>query len=709
MPGQEADTFFNHANSLKAAGRTDEAIAAYRRALTARPDFIDAHIRLGNTLAAAGKHEEAAQSYRQVLRLQPNHLDALNNLANTLLLGNKPQEAMPMYRRVLAARPDHFLAWNNLSAALVAAGEFTQAIDAARRAMAIRQDYPPLQRNLGDAHSGLSQWVQAAESYRKLLDLERLSPGPPGFAADARTRLGVVLKNLGRIDEAIATFRDVINSAPDNLQARDELANLYWQGGDMDMALAECKKTVELFPKSTQAHNALGNVYMETGRLTEAIASYEKALQLNPTNFIAHDHNVFSILFHPDYDSARILEETRRWAARHGAPRPIQPHHNNRDPNRPLKIGYVSPDFRDHVVGRNILPLLKNRDSQNFQIYCYSGTTDFDRFNRQFRDLADFWHDTGYWTDEKLAAQIRTDGIDILVDLSLHLGGNRLPVFAHKPAPVQVTFAGYPGTTGVSAIDYRLTDPYLDPDAASEAFYTEKTICLPHSFWCYDPVATELDTEPDPGLPPAAASGQITFGCLNSFRKINPVVLKLWAAVMNRIPNSRLLVLSPLGAHRDALVQNLSQHGINPTCVGFVDRGTRRDYLDAYRRIDIALDTLPYNGHTTSLDALWMGVPVVTLIGKTIAGRAGWSQACNLDLKDLVAKTDEEFIDIAVNLAENLPRLTELRSSLRTRMRASPICDAKGWTRAIEAAYRKMWTAWVKAPSIPAPGTPGEG
>ena len=693
MPGHEADTYFNYANSLKAAGKSDDAIAGYRRAIAARPDFVDAHFRLGNTLAAAGRHEEASRYFREVLKFNPNHLDAQNNLANTLLLENNLDEAIAMYRRVLAMRPEHFLAWNNLSAALVAAGEFTQAVDAARRALAIRQDYPPLQRNLGDAHAGLGQWIQAAECYRKLLDLDRLQPGPPGFAADARVKLAIALKYLGRIDDAVATLREAINMTADNLHARDELANLFWQGGEMDKALAECKKTVELFPDSTQAHNALGNVYMETGRLTEAVACYDKAIQLKPTNCVAHDHKVFSILFHPDYDSSRILEETVQWACRHAAPRPIQPHQNNRDPNRPLKIGYVSADFRDHVVGRNILPLLKNRDSENFQVYCYSGATDFDRFNQQFRDLADFWHDSAYWTDEKLAGQIRADGIDILVDLSLHLGGNRLPVFAHKPAPVQVTFAGYPGTTGVSAIDYRLTDPYLDPDAASEAFYTEKTIRLSHSFWCYDPVAMEVDTEPEPGFPPATASGQIMFGCLNSFRKINAVVLKLWAGVLNRVPNSRLLVLGPLGAHRTALVQTLSQHGIDPSRVGFVDRGGRREYLDAYRRIDIALDTLPYNGHTTSLDAIWMGVPVVTLIGKTVAGRAGWSQACNLQLTDLAAKTDGEFISIAVNLAENLARLTELRTSLRPRMGASPICDAQGWTRAIEAAYRQMWLA----------------
>lgn len=694
--GQNADSEFNLANSLKAAGKTAEAIAAYQRAVAVRPDFLEAHFKLGNTLANAGKPDEAAESFRTVLRISPNHLDALNNLGNTLLIGGKTEEAITTYRRVLAMRPDYFLAWNNLSAALVIVGEFIQAIDAGRRALAIRQDYPPLQRNLGDAESGLGHWPEAAEHYRKLIDLERLQPGGPGFAADARIKLGIALKHLSRFEEAVALFREAMKLTPDNLEPRDELANLYWQRGEMDEALAICRQTVQLHPQSSQAHNGLGNVYLETGRLDEAVASFEKAVQLQPSNVTADDHRVFSILFHPDYDSARIREETMRWASRHAPPRPVLPHPNDRDGQRPLKIGYVSADFRDHVVGRNILPLLRERNSDRFETYCYNCGTDFDRFYQQFRDLADGWHDVGSWRDEKLAAQIRTDGIDILVDLSLHLGGSRVGVFAHKPAPVQATFGGYTGTTGVSAMDYRLTDPYLDPDAGSEADYTEKSIRLPDSFWCYDPTAMEVERAPDPGPPPAVVCGQITFGCLNNFRKINPGVLRLWAGVMNRIAKSRLLVLAPRGSHREALVEHLREFGIEGDRIGFIDRGSREEYLDAYRLIDIALDTVPYNGHTTSLDAMWMGVPVVTMIGKTIAGRAGWSQANNLKLTELVARGPDEFIAIASALAEDLPRLAELRASLRPRMRASPLCDMVGWTRGIEAAYRQMWLGWVQ-------------
>ena len=265
---------------------------------------------------------------------------------------------------------------------------------------------------------------------------------------------------------------------------------------------------------------------------------------------------------------------------------------------------------------------------------------------------------------------------------ALHTGGNRLPVFARKPAPVQVTFGGYPGTTGLRAIDYRLTDPYLDPPGLHDDEYVERTIRLPHSFWCYDPAAMEVADFAEPGPPPAFSSGYITFGCLNNFRKINDGSLQWWAKIMTRVDGSRLLILAPLGSHRADLANRMAQWGVTPDRIGFVDRGSRDRYLDSYRLIDLALDTIPYNGHTTSLDALWQGVPVVTLVGTTVAGRAGFSQARNLGLTELVADTPEQFIAIASDLAGDLPRLAELRKSIRSRMRASPICDAVGWAAA---------------------------
>jgi len=694
MPGLNAETLYSQGNALAAAGKLDQAIAAYARAIELRPEFLDAHFKLGNALANTARCDEAAKSFRRVLQIDPNHVDALNNLGNTLLATGQADEAVSLYRRVLAIRPDHFLAHNNLAAVLVMTGQFAEAMEFARRAVAMRRDYPPAHRNLGDALAALGKWPQAAESYKKLVELDSARPSAnPGAAADARMKLGMAMRHLGRFNDAISLFQQAIALTPGDLDPRDRLANAYWENGDMDEALAVCRQAVQTHPPEAKAHHNLGNVYVECGRLDDALASFDKAAELDPSNSVAPSNRVFAVMFHPDYDSARILHELKQWERRFAPQTAGVKHPNDPSTQRRLRIGYVSADFRDHVVGRNVLPLFQRHDRAKFQLFCYSNDSPPDRFNRQFRALADGWRDIATWPDDKLAAQIRADKIDILVDLSLHLGGSRLAVFARKPAPVQVTFGGYPGTTGLAAMDYRLTDPYLDPPGAPDDAYAERSVRLPHSFWCYDPAAMEVADAPEPGPPPAVAAGRITFGCLNNFRKINDRVLQLWAGVLQAIP-SRILLLAPRGSHRAALVDRLRQLGVHPDRIGFIDRGSRAQYLDSYRLIDIALDTVPYNGHTTSLDALWMGVPVVTLIGQTVAGRAGYSQTTNLGLPDLAARTPEQFTAIALALANDLPRLAELRGSLRRRMRSSPLCDAAGWTAAIEAAYRQMWQHW---------------
>ena len=301
--------------------------------------------------------------------------------------------------------------------------------------------------------------------------------------------------------------------------------------------------------------------------------------------------------------------------------------------------------------------------------------------------------------DEQFAAQVREDKIDILVDLALHMARNRLPVFARKPAPVQVTFAGYPGSTGLRAIDYRLSDPYLDPPGMDESIYSEQTVRLPHSFWCYDP----LDCADLPvNVLPAESNRFLTFGCLNSFSKINDAVLRLWARVLHAVPASRLLLLAPEGSHRQHALDVLGQESIARERIEFVAHQPRQKYLELYHRIDLGLDTLPYNGHTTSLDSFWMGVPVVTLVGQTIVGRAGLSQLMNLQLPELITQTPEEYVQVATDLAADLPRLSELRGTLRARMEQSPVMDASRFARDIEAAYRQMWQHWCseKEPSL---------
>jgi predicted O-linked N-acetylglucosamine transferase (SPINDLY family) len=285
---------------------------------------------------------------------------------------------------------------------------------------------------------------------------------------------------------------------------------------------------------------------------------------------------------------------------------------------------------------------------------------------------------------------VREDRIDVLVDLTMHMSATRLLMFARKPAPVQVTWLAYPGTTGISAMNYRLTDPYLDPPGLFDGCYTEESVRLPDTFWCYDP----LTTEPAVNALPATSAGHVTFGNLNNFCKINADVLQLWAKALRAVEGSQLLLLTGEGSHRQRTLEVLREAGVAPERVLLRGRQQRAPYLGLYHQIDLGLDTFPYNGHTTSLDSFWMGVPVVTLVGQTVVGRAGLCQLRNLGLPELIAETPEEFVRISVELANDQPRLSALRAGLRARMVASPLMDAPRFARNMEAAYRNMWQRW---------------
>lgn len=408
---------------------------------------------------------------------------------------------------------------------------------------------------------------------------------------------------------------------------------------------------------------------------------------------LAHNHSslVFTAAFSPAYGSDELLALARGWYERHGEALAQQrrPHPHDRALDRRLRVGYLSPDFRDHVQRFFTLPVLREHDRSNFEIVVYSGVKKPDGWTEKLKKEASEWHDVGLLDDAALAQKLRDDRIDVLVDLAMHMAGGRLKVLAVEPAPVQISWLAYPGTTGIGGTHYRITDPYLDPPD-QPLKYTEKSLRLPHTFWCYDP----LSKEPLVNELPALGSGYVSFGCLNNFMKVHRGVLELWATVLARVPNSRLVLRAPLGWARDLSLEVLGAAGIPPDRLEFVDVQARVAYLASYQRIDIALDSFPYNGHTTSLDAFWMGVPVVTLVGNTVVGRAGLCQAHNLDLSELVARSPEEFTEVAVGLANDLPRLSVLRQGLRQRMLDSPLMDARSFTRDLEGLYRKAWQNW---------------
>jgi predicted O-linked N-acetylglucosamine transferase (SPINDLY family) len=641
------------------AGRQEEALGLIRRAAELNPSTANFHLSLGNVLAALGRAEEAIRAYRNAIVLQPDLADAHNNLGNALIAARRRDEAIVSFGQALRARPLFVEAWYNLGNVHHETGQFEQAIDCYRKALTVRPDWLPALNNLGRALSSLGRTDEAVAVFGKAIALDSGQPEP-------HNNLGNALYDAGRLDDAIAAYRGALTVKPDYVDAL----------------------------------NNLGNAYKNTARLQQAIESYDRAIAARPDFLVAECNRIFSLTLHPDYSGQAILREQRLWDRRHAAPlaKLQRPHDNNPNPQRRLRIGYLSADFRDHAVGRNLLPLFREHDRQHFEVFLYANVTHPDGMTAILRASCDAWRDVVKLDDQQCADQIRADRVDILVDLSLHSWGNRLLVFARKPAPVQATFGGYPGGTGLTAMDWRLTDPYLDPPGESDADYVERSYRLPDSFWCYDPQATEWDpggvAPPPVAELPALHNRYITFGCLNNYCKVNDGVLDSWGRVLQSMASSRLLMMAPPGESRRYVLETLTKRGIGAERIDFVTYQPRRLYLAQFDRIDLGLDTLPYNGHTASLDALWMGVPVITRLGQTVVGRAGWSQLSNLGLTELIAHSDEQFVDTAIRWATDWPRLAQLRRTLRQRMLASPLTDGRRFAKNVEAAFTVMWNTW---------------
>jgi protein O-GlcNAc transferase len=527
-------------------------------------------------------------------------------------------------------------------------------------------------------------WEEARRLYRQILADDRAYP-------EVLYNLGIVCRKLGRVEEAVEAYQRALTLKPDFPEAENNLGNALRDLWRLDEAVAAFRRAVALKPDYAEAWNNLGATLKNQGQLEEAIPCFERTIELQPSNAALHSNYLYALHYLPGCEPATLQREARRWGERHAVPlRPFIPvHDHDRSPDRRLRIGYVSAAFCENCQSFFTVPLFSHHDHELFEIFGYSDVAKPDGLTGRLRAGTDAWRVTAGETDEQVARQVREDRIDILVDLTLHAAHNRLLVFARKPAPIQVTWLGYPGSTGMEAVDYRFTDPWLDPPGVDDAFYSERSLRLPDCFWCYDPLAAQ----PPVNDLPARRTGRVTFGCLNNFSKVNDGVLALWARVLRAVPESRLVLLAPPG---EARRRALSVLDVDPGRVEFVDFQPRPLYLETYHRIDLCLDTFPCNGHTTSLDAYWMGVPTVTLGGRTAVSRAGISQASNLGLPELVARTPEEFLRIAVEWAGDLPRLARLRATLRERMTKSPLMDGARFTRGMESAYRKIWTEWCR-------------
>ncbi|WP_322032703.1 tetratricopeptide repeat protein [Paraburkholderia sp. J76] len=639
------------------AGKKTEAVAYWERAISSDPGYAQAYSNLGTVLCELGRVPEGESALRFSLKIRPDLPEANNSLANVLRKRGELREAEQRYRRALSERPQWAVA----------------------------------SQNLGGLLHELRRFPEAEAAYRVALNSQ-----PESW--DAHYGLGLLLQDQGRRSEAEAVFIQVVALNPGRAEAYAALGRLLFTCSRFDEAEIVARKATSLNPESSDAFLVLGSILeaQSAGNYIEALDAYKRAVELDPDNLVAHSNLAYGLNFVCE-DGHEILAECKRFSSHFEKPylANTRSYENDRSTIRRLRIGYVSADFKHHCQSFFTIPLFKNHDTDSFELYCYSSVRSPDDFTFHLSKLANVWRNVAGLSDDALAEQIRRDEIDVLVDLTMHMSDGRPLLFARKPAPVQVAWLAYPGTTGSSAIDYRLTDPWLDPFDKSDADerYSERSYRLPHTFWCYEPLVSALEV----GTLPADTYGSVTFGCLNSARKLTDRTLGLWANVLRRVPDSKMIVLLEQGRPREQASEKFRRFGVDPSRLIFVGKQSRRAYLETYRRIDIALDTFPYNGHTTSLDSFWMGVPVVTIIGRTPVSRGGYSLLASLGLLELSSSDDSGFVEIAVLLANDLPRLRNLRLGLRQRMERSPLMDGAGFARGIEQAYRQMWEAWCAA------------
>jgi len=639
--------------ALQSQGK--DALAASEKAAQFLPEDAQAHYNFGVVLQEHGHHDKAVKSYSRALELKSDYAEAHCNLGVALKELGHFDRAVASYRQALEIIPNLAKAHSNLGNALRELGQLDDAVASCIRALEINPDYAEAHNNLGIAQKDLGQLDKAVASYFRALEIN------PDYA-EAHNNLGLVQKDLGQLDNAVASYRRALGIRPDYVDAL----------------------------------NSLGVVLQDLGQLDNALMCYRGALEIEPDFYKAYSNLLFLHNYQTEQSAAVLLDEARGYGnqvARKA--RPYTEWLNAPESEKCLRVGLVSGDLRNHPVGfftEGVLAALASNFSEKLEFIAYPTQSGGDKLTDRIKACCHGWRSAVGLSDEDLARRIREDNIDILIDLSGHTAHNRLPMFAWKPAPVQVSWLGYFATTGVAAMDYLIAD-FLTVPESEEAYFTEKVWRLPETRLCFTPPEVEIDVSPAPSL----SNGYVTFGCFNNLTKINEVVVALWARVLKAVPHSRLFLKTKQlqeSSVRQRILELFSSHGIDSQRLVLEGWSTRFEYLAAYQRVDISLDPFPFPGGTTSVEGLWMGVPVLTMTGQSFLSRQGVGILNNAGLPEWVAADSDDYLAKAIKHASDLSRLATLRSNLRYQLLASPLFNASSFAGHFEAALRGMWAHW---------------
>ncbi|HWR75669.1 MAG TPA: tetratricopeptide repeat protein [Thiobacillus sp.] len=654
-PGM-APALYNLGFALERLDRLDEALAAYRRTVAVAPQLADAHNNLGNVLQRLKRHDEALAAYERALALRPETAEYHMNRGDALRDLERLEEAVAAYETALKLKPALIEVDVNLALALYLLGRYEESLEISQRAIERR---------------------------------------PGSF--EAYQGMGHALKRLGRTEDAVEAYRRAVELRPDEAVAHKDMGVALKDSGRYEAALASLQRALALRPDFDTAINLVAGTLLDIGRHDEALETYRRGLALNPEGvFGMHSNFLLALNYQAGASPEALLAEARAFgekAARHAAS--FVHHDNSPDLDRRLRIGLVSGDLGQHPVGFFLQNVMKCLDPQKLEVFAYATAKRKDALNEQLRRSIPNWREASEskMSDEALASQIRADGIDILIDLAGHTGKNRLPVFAWKPAPVQVSWLGYLGTTGLGAMDYILADAWALP-SGEEAQFTETPWRLPETYICFSPPDLPVEVEPLPALD----KGHITFGCFNNLNKISDHVVACWARALQAVPDGKLyLKTKSLGVPevREKLVASFARFGIAPERLILEGQfASHEEHFRAYRQVDIALDPFPYPGITTTVEALWMGVPVLSMRGQRFISHQGETILHNVGLPEWIAADADDYVAKAAAFAGDIKALAALRAGLRERLLASPLCDAPRFARNLESALRGMWQKW---------------